>query len=101
MYLMSVGHGVQTSRLTLNGLKLWSPVTRVSSVVLKARGVEVGRSRCGRLRSDKLSRVVHCRRKRGVTLLRMRVEGVIRWSGALARITFQSLVEPWSCSFCC
>ena len=30
------GNFAETNRLALNGLKLWSPVTRVSSVVLEA-----------------------------------------------------------------
>ena len=32
------GNFAETNRLALNGLKLWSPVTRVSSVVLEAEG---------------------------------------------------------------
>ena len=32
------GNFAETNRLALNGLKLWSPVTRVSPVVLEAEG---------------------------------------------------------------
>ena len=32
------GNFAETNRLALNGLKLWSPVTRASSVVLEAEG---------------------------------------------------------------
>ena len=33
------GNFAETNRLALNGLKLWSPLTRVSSVVLEAEGL--------------------------------------------------------------
>ena len=34
------GNFTETNRLALNGLKLWSPVTQVSSVVLEAQDCE-------------------------------------------------------------
>ena len=41
------GNFAETNRLTLNGLKLWSPLTRVSSVVLEAEGFSPCTNRVG------------------------------------------------------
>ena len=40
------GNFAETNRLALNGLKLWSPLTRVSSVVLEAEGFSPCTVRC-------------------------------------------------------
>ena len=50
------GNFAETNRLALNGLKLWSPVTRVSSVELDGRGATSS------VHADLLTLAAHARR---------------------------------------